>query len=158
MLKPEDIEKCCTTCKYIEYFSCSTDSAYCSGQKDAPHILCPDHYVCDHYKNMMYKTDSLEEVRKLKEDKTDMIVSPFKEVSVPKTIFNEDYWKVGDAYVIKKHDEKPKFYVLEIVIEMSYVKMNNGVTISVEEFHNGNYELINHISLDYACSKSMSGE
>lgn len=85
-----------------------------------------------------------------------MIVSPFKEVSVPKTVFNEDYWKVGDAYVIKTPNAKPKFYVLEKVIEMSYVKMNNGVTISVEEFHNGNYELINHISLDYACSKSMA--
>lgn len=90
-----------------------------------------------------------------------MIVSPFKEVSVPKMAFNKDYWKVGDAYVIKGNSTKrqihyPKIYVLEEVVETSYVRMDNGVTFSIEEFNNGYFEVINHISLDYACSKSMA--
>ena len=85
-----------------------------------------------------------------------MIVSPFKEVSVPKTVFNKDYWQVGDAYVIKTMNLKPKLYVLAEVVEMSHVRMDNGVTFSLEEFNNDECKLINHISLDYACSKSMA--
>ena len=100
MLAPEDIEKCCTTCKYIEYFSCSTDSAYCSGQKDAPHILCPDHYVCDQYKNMLYKTDSPEEKEPADENKMDDFL--FKKITVPKRVFNENFWVIGDLYVLDK--------------------------------------------------------
>lgn len=139
-------DRCCKNCALCQF---SSDLGYyCINNDDGIYIKNPFMVFCPTY---------IEKQNKSKESKN-MIASPFKEVSVPKTVFNEDYWKVGDAYVIKKHDEKPKFYVLEIVIEMSYVKMNNGVTISVEEFHNGNYELINHISLDYACSKSMAEE
>ena len=85
-----------------------------------------------------------------------MIVSPFKEVSVPQTVFNKDYWQVGDAYVIKTPNTKPKVYVLAEVVEMSHIRMDNGVTFSLEEFNNDGCKLINHISLDYACSKSMA--
>ena len=87
-----------------------------------------------------------------------MRVDVKKEVSVPKTVFNKDYWKVGDAYVIKTPNTKPKFFVLEEVVEMSHVRMDNDVTIGIEEFDNGSYRLINHISLDYACSKPISGD
>ena len=146
MLTPEDIEKCCTTCRYIEYFSCSTDSAYCSGQEDAPHIECPDHYVCDRYKNMMYKTDSSE-------------LKPVvdKQITTTTTVFNPDFWKVGDVYAIRCYAESAVYAircsdepivfvsVLENVNDFCAV-FENGVEIQLNSILNNRVSVIKHIT------------
>lgn len=41
-------------------------------------------------------------------------------------------------------------------ISMSYVQFESGIKITIEEFENGDYEIINHISLEHAASKSIS--
>ena len=148
-------DQCCMNCKLCEYdehfgYHCPSASTRISNQL----LVC-----CEKYTSKGKKKS----VSNKEEDKTNMIVSPFKEVCVPRTVFNKDYWKVGDAYVIKEKSTKrqitsPKFYVLEEVVEMSYVRMDNGVTLSIEEFNNGYFEVINHISLDHACSKSIAEE
>lgn len=137
-------DRCCKNCALCQF---SSDLGYyCINNDDGIYIKNPFMVFCKTY---------IEKQNKSKESKN-MIVSPFKEVSVPKTVFNTDYWKVGDAYVIKTPNTKPKFYVLKDVVEMSYVLMDNGTTLSPEDFSSGHYEVINHISLDYACSKSMA--
>lgn len=140
MLKPEDIIECCTTCKYIAYRSCSTNSAYCSGQKDAPRILCPDHYVCDRYKNMMYKTDSSE-------------LAPVvdKQVTTTTTVFNTDFWKVGDVYAIRCYDvgdvddDFVFVSVLQNVTDLRVV-FENGVEIQLNSILNDRVSVIKHIT------------
>lgn len=146
MLKPEDIVECCTTCKYIAYRSCSTDSAYCSGQKDAPRIECPDHHVCDRYKNMLYKTDSSE-------------LKPVvdKQITTTTTVFNPDFWKVGDVYVIRCYAESAVFSircsdepivfvsVLENVNDFCVV-FENGVEIQLNSILNKRASVIKHIT------------
>lgn len=142
-------DRCCKNCALCQ---CSADLGYyCINNDDGIFIKNPFMVFCPTY---------IEKQNKSKESKN-MIVSPFKEVCVPKTVFNKDYWKVGDAYVIKAKSTKwqitsPKIYVLEEVVETSHVRMDNGVTFSIEEFTNGYFEVINHISLDYTCSKSMA--
>ena len=139
-------DRCCKNCALCQF---SPDLGYyCINNDDGIYIRNPFMVFCKTY---------IEKQNKSKESKN-MIVSPFKEVSFPKTVFNTDYWKVGDAYVIKTPNTKPKFYVLKDVVEMSYVLMDNGTTLSPEDFNSGHCEVINHISLDYACSKSIAEE
>lgn len=144
--------QCCMNCKHCEY---DEDFGY-HCPKASTRIGNPLMWCCERYMSM--SSGKKKSTNTKKEDKSNMIVSPFKEVSVPKTVFNEDYWKVGDAYVISTPNTEPKFYVLAEVVETSHVRMDGGVTIGIEEFDNGSYRLINHISLDYACSKPVSGE
>ena len=138
----------CFTCCYGKRLKSDPDYWYCTGQNGSPRVYDPSNPTCGNRYRSMFEA--------IKEGKNNMIVSPFKEISVPKTVFNEDYWKVGDAYVIKTPNTKPKFYILAEVVETSYVLMDNGTTLSPEDFNSGHYELINHISLDYACSKSIA--
>ena len=143
--------QCCLNCELCHF---SSDFGYyCINKDDGIHIKNPSVVVCPTY---------IEKQNKPKESKN-MITSPFKEITVPKSVFNKEYWRVGDAYVIKAKSTKwktlpPKIYVLEEVVETSHVLMDNGAIFSPEDFNNGHYELINHISLDQACSKSMSEE
>ena len=83
-----------------------------------------------------------------------MIVSPFKK----ELSFNEDYWKTGDAYVIRPRGKQDRMSVLSKIsyMSMSYVQFENGMKITIEEFENGDYEVVNHISLEYAASKSIA--
>lgn len=127
MLKPEDIVECCMTCKYVEYSSCSTDSAYCSGQKDAPHIACPDHYVCGHYKNMLYKTDSREEKEPTDENK--MGVNPLKDVKITKKVFDRDFWIPGDIYVMEDTKDNLRFMCVLIKFELG----DTGIRVWVND-------------------------
>lgn len=152
----------CAFCKYVKHIKHNDkDSDWvCFGQKDMPTIEDPLRTTCMYFKpeyEIELKEKEPTEENK-KEDNTNMIVSPFKEVTIPKTVFNKEYWKVGDAYVIKEKSSKrqitsPKIYVLEEVVETSYVRMDNGVTFSIEEFNNGYFELINHISLEEVINK-----
>lgn len=81
-----------------------------------------------------------------------MIVSPFK----TEVLFNDDYWKTGDAYVIRPKGKREFMSVLSGISYMSDVRFENGVKITIKEFENGDYEIINHISLEYAASKSIA--
>ena len=134
----------CSTCKYLQTYGC-TDEYYCSAQKGAPRIYDPDTSYCDRYTSIMKK----EEVKN-----DDMIVSPFK----TKLSFNEDYWKTGYAYVIRPKGKREFMSVLSRISYMStsYVQFESGVKITIEEFENGDYEIINHISLEHAASKSIA--
>jgi hypothetical protein len=137
MLKPEDIKKCCTTCKYLAYSSRSEDRAYCSGQKDAPHIECPDHYVCDHYKNRMYKTDSPEPA---------LFVA--KQVTTTTTVFNPDFWKVGDVYVIRCNVEVEPIVFVSVLENVNdfCVTFENGADIQLNSILNNRVSVIKHIT------------
>ena len=142
MIMPKDIKKCCYTCKYLEYDKCSSDRAYCSGQKDSPRIEHPDHHLCDRYKNMMYKTDSLEEKEPVNENKMDDY--PFKEVTVQKRAFNEEFWIIGDLYVLDK-----KIYCLvsfeNYIDAATFWNIETGyATINIDELVH-NYNTIKHI-------------
>lgn len=134
----------CDTCKYLQTYGC-TDEYYCSAQKGAPRIYDPDGSYCDRYTSITKKEETRNE---------NMIVSPFKK----ELSFNEDYWKTGDAYVIKPKGKREFMSVLSRIsyMGMSYVQFESGVKITIEEFENGDYEIINHISLEYATSKSIA--
>ena len=137
----------CFTCGHSKRLKHDPDYWYCTAQKGAPRVYDPSNPTCGN----RYRSRSevfRENDKSTKEDKDNMIISPFKEVSVPKTVFNEDYWKVGDVYLIRTPNTKPRFYVLAEVVETSHVRMEGGVTIGLEEFDNGSYILINHMSLD----------
>lgn len=146
MLKPEDIIECCLTCKYLAYSSCSTDRAYCSGKKDAPSIECPDHYVCDRYKSMLCKTDPPEP-------------SPVvdKQVTTTTTVFNPDFWKVGDVYAIRCYAESAVYAIrcsAEPIVFVSVlenvndfcVTFENGVDIQLNSILNNRVSVIKHIT------------
>lgn len=81
-----------------------------------------------------------------------MVVSPFK----TEVWFNDDYWKTGDAYVIRPKGKREFMSVLSGISYMSDVRFENGVKITIKEFENGDYEIINHISLEHAASKSIA--
>lgn len=137
MLTPEDIKKCCTTCKYLAYRSCSTKGAYCSGQKDAPRIVCPDNYVCDRYKNMLCKTDSSEPAP---------VVS--KQITTTTTVFNPDFWKVGDVYVIRCNVEVEPIVFVSVLENVNdfCVTFENGADIQLNSILNKRVSVLKHIT------------
>ena len=132
----------CGTCKYLQTYGC-TDEYYCSAQKGAPRIYDPDTSYCDRYTSIMKKEETRNE---------NMVVSPFK----TEVWFNDDYWKTGDAYVIRPKGKREFMSVLSGISYMSDVRFENGVKITIKEFENGDYEIINHISLEHAASKSIA--
>lgn len=133
----------CGTCKYLQTYGC-TDEYYCSAQKETPRIYDPDSpCYCERYTSTMKKEETRNE---------NMIVSPFKtELS-----FNADYWKTGDAYVIRPKGKREFMSVLSGISYMSDVRFENNVKITIKEFENGDYEIINHISLEHAASRSIT--
>lgn len=132
----------CSTCRYLQTVVC-TPEYYCSAQKGAPRIYDPDTSYCDRYTSIMKKEETRNE---------NMVVSPFK----TEVWFNDDYWKTGDAYVIRPKGKREFMSVLSGISYMSDVRFENGVKITIKEFENGDYEIINHISLEHAASKSIA--
>lgn len=133
----------CGTCKYLQTYGC-TNEYYCSAQKETPRIYDPDSPCsCERYTSITKKEETRNE---------NMIVSPFK----TELWFNGDYWKTGDAYVIRPKGKREFMSVLSGISYMSDVRFENGMKITIKEFENGDYEIINHISLEHAASKSIA--
>lgn len=136
---PEDIKKCCYTCKYLEYDKCSSDRAYCSGQKDAPRIERPVYHVCDRYKNMMYKDNDAT-------NSHEPALFVYKQITTTTTVFNPDFWRVGDVYVIRCNDESIVFVsVLQTVKDLRIV-FENGVEVQLNSILNNRVSVIKHIT------------
>jgi hypothetical protein len=149
----------CSTCRYLQTYGCKNEY-YCSAQKGAPRVYDPDGSYCDRYTCIKKKEEVMSE---------NMIVSPFTTISKPEYSFNGEYWKVGDAYVIKPRNGKIFMSVLNkfnlvtkynndltCVIKATAITLENGMKITIKEFENGDYEIINHISLEHAASKSIA--